>query len=490
MQICRNSLPALEFATVLLLAAMVFLTTDPLLEEWGLLNAFNKAGLSYLQQSLPLVIMRPLHLIPSAIQWITDNGSGSGIATTGVALLIARYFAARWAAKPILSGNSLWIFSTLSAALISWPGVWLGRFHAAQLATIFFLIALGCMIRLSKKKSPSIAALGSASVVFMLMTYQSLAICLLAIPIAAFAWNHEARTSIPKNITHSIKKIVSTSLPIAIGFATYAAYVLIVTNAQSKESYEASITSGVSSISSAQGIASHLKQAFATAYTNNSVTLPLFIVIASYLHLINPPFTSKRIDKKIEIAFIFIAILILPSLAIIYLSNLHIRDMDRVMHPVSVGFTIICLAILARQQQTRSNQTTLTSIPIIVTTMVLSCITAGQFRYYSKLQSSTVQGILAALGDRDVNQVVLHDATGLLGDVYTLLNPALTHALKFHGSNVDAVICTPGNIDRVHPVARRYLIQSTPRCENESPSQEKIMLLATYLEKGQIRIKR
>lgn len=489
MQIRNNPLQAIEVATVLILAALVFSTTDPLLEEYGLLNAFNAAGLSYLQQSLPLVIMRPLHLIPSAIQWIIDNGSGIGAGATGAILLILRYLIARWAARPILSGNALWVFSTLSAALISWPGVWLGRFHAAQLATIFFLIALGCIIRLSKKASPTIVALGSASIVMMLMTYQSLAICLLAVPIAAFVWNRDNRAIASEENTLKVDQIAITSLPIIIGFVTYAAYVLIVSDIQSKESYEVSITSGASSIFSIQGITLHLKQAFVTAYTINTFTLPFFLIIAFYLHFMNPPIMTKRTRIRIEILIIFAAILILPSLASIYLSNLHIRDVDRVMHPVSVGFTIICLAILARHQQSRNNQITLTSVPIIITTIILSFLTAEQFKHYSKLQKDTIQGILAEIVERDVTQVILHDTTGLLGDVYTLLNPTLTDALNFYGSSVSAVICTPKSIDRVHPVALRYPIQSTPRCESQSPQQEKVTLLTAYLENGKIKIK-
>jgi hypothetical protein len=57
--------------------------------------------------------------------------------------------------------------------------------------------------------------------------------------------------------------------------------------------------------------------------------------------------------------------------------------------------------------------------------------------------------------------------TGKLGDVYTLYQTTLTDALALTGDErVMATICTPLSVDRVHPVANRFPIPSTQRCED------------------------
>lgn len=483
--------PLFELITLFVLAALTIWSVGPLLEEWGLLNAFNNNGLNLLLQTLPSLAMRPLNLLPFAMQWIIGNGGPAGVGVVVAVLLITRYLVARWAVSPVIKGCSLWVFCTLCAVLVAWPGVWLGRFSAAHLAAIFFFGLLGCAIRLHQQQSAAWTICGTAAVLLLLMTYQGLAICLTAVPIIFFFWDsHSGTNKNNENQSSRLRKVFRISLPVILGFGIYGLYLLIILNKYNHTGYESGLSAGMQDLMSIEGLLLHIQQSFNTAYGNDSFILPLYLLLAIFLYHVH---SAARITLKvylIELGVIFLAIISLPLLSIIYVSDLHIRDIDRVLYPVSVGFLLICLTILARQRTSLPDAREKWTTPIIIFPVLLAAgLTAHKINFYSEIQGDLTEGILKAASNSKIESIVIQDTSGLLGDVYTLLNPTLTDALAVYGRDISAIICTPANIDRIHPVARRYPINSTQRCEELTTTPINATVFTARIANGRIAIK-
>lgn len=79
--------------------------------------------------------------------------------------------------------------------------------------------------------------------------------------------------------------------------------------------------------------------------------------------------------------------------------------------------------------------------------------------------------------------------TGTLGDVYTLLPPIMTDALAINGKKIDATICTPISVDRLHPIAQRYPIPSTERCEEMANKPNGTLILTAQFINNSLTIK-
>ena len=58
----RYVLPFLELGTLMALFLIILWASGALLEEWGVLNAFNTQGIGYYESFFPLIVLRPLHL--------------------------------------------------------------------------------------------------------------------------------------------------------------------------------------------------------------------------------------------------------------------------------------------------------------------------------------------------------------------------------------------------------------------------------------------
>src|SRR5690606_7880948 len=116
-----------------------------------------------------------------------------------------------------------------------------------------------------------------------------------------------------------------------------------------------------------------------------------------------------------------------------------------------------------------------------------ACISAVHVKRYSEIQNTVIGSTLSALGGAETAGVVIVDYTGTLGDVYTFLPPSLEAALSYYGKDVDANICTPLGVDRIHPIARRYPISSTQRCE-ELPDPVGSVILHARMVQGALQI--
>lgn len=473
----KRKLIVVEVVTVLALLALAFWSVGPLIEEWGLLRAFNEHGLSYLQTFAPSIPMRPLHLTAYALQWLLGNGHVIGVALGTSLLLVVRYFVVRWAVSPILFGYDRWVAAVLGATLVFWPGVWLGRYGSAQLSAILFFVALGFSVRLYQRWS-TVWAIGCAvSVALMLAMYQGLTLCLAAIPLASLLWGRVGSA----NKTRVIDRIISSGrvcIPLGVGFVLYGIYCLVVSSKLGNSGYEGALAADSARLLTLAGFLTHAKSAYLTAFGKEAHLLPMLLVLSFFicgraLGKIESPRT-----RLYESALVFLLVCSLPLLSMIYVNVLHIGDVDRVLFPVSAGFVLLGITLLGRyRSNVPGSLAPFDASVVVAVVLVSSVLIAHGVKQYVELQRSVIAQTWAATASSGSELVLIQDTTGTLGDVYTFLGPTLGDASTVLGRKLTANICTPLSVDRLHPVAQRFPITTTPRCEELPPAADGTLIL-------------
>jgi hypothetical protein len=442
-------------------------------------HAFKIYGLAYVKTITLELPMRPLHFVSYGMQWLLGDGQPIGVAAGTSVFLVARYFAAHWAVSPLLTGAyERWVAATLATALVSWPGVWLGRFGAAQLSAVFFFAALGFSVRLLRRWSMLFALGSAASVALLLSIYQALALCLIIIPLASLLWREIGDARQPT------QKLLRIGVPLAIGFAVYGAYWFLISRFVGG-GYEEELLRSSNNLLTAAGFWRHVKAAYVTAFWENKLLLPFLLLMIFFLYQEVP---GKLIegDARLPTPLLMGSLVtMLPVLSLIYISELHIHDIDRVLFPISVGFVVLSVSVLARSRSEYSSHMTLprASAAVMVIVFSSSSLAAG-FWTDGQYQKTIINKTLNALESNESQSVVIVDTTGVLGDVYTLLGTALRDALAVYGRRVTATICTPLSVDRHHSVARRYPIKSTVRCEESSAYFKNSLMLTARWENG------
>jgi hypothetical protein len=480
----RNALVILEAISLSALVALTLLTVTPLLEEWGLFRAYDAQGLGYLAQALPQMPLRPLQLLPSALDWLLGGGEPVGVAIGTSVLLVARYLVARWAVSPLMDGYPRWIIATSAAVLLCWPGVWLVRFGPAQASAMLFFVALGCCIRLSRRWSMPFAATGAASVVLLLLAYQALALCLVSIPLASLTWrlggNHLDTTRPTK-----AKSVLRVSMPLVLGAAVYLAYCLVAYRVYGTFGYEGQLAGDAGRLLTPAGLWSQIEAVYVTAFGEEKLLVAFLYLLALFLCRDRLASMDTSRTRLLATALLLVVLAGLPLLSLTYTSLLHAHDVDRVLFPVAVGFCLLCVSLLAQGQGGFSAQVrTLTAAVAVAVLLLASIPVALGMKYYGELQQAVISQALSAAEQSHAQSMVIRDTTGVLGDVYTLLGTTLGDAMAVEGRPIAATICTPLGVDRIHPVALRYPIPTTPRCEDLPPAAAGSLVLTARWEDG------
>lgn len=472
---------ALEAITLLILSVLTFWSVKPLVEEWDMFVAFNSRGLGLLTEFLPSTAMRPLHFTAFALQWIMGHGQTFGVAAGTTVILVARYLVTRWAVSPLLIGYERWIVSTLAAALVLWPGAWLGRYGPAQLAAVLFFAALGFAIRLSHRWSITMAIGCATSVLLLLSMYQGLVLCLLAIPLFSFMWCNSDNSLLP-DLRNKIINAIRLWITLGVGFVLYGAYCLFISSKVGSDGYEATLAGDGARLLTIAGLFTHIKTALITAF-GNSLLLPLFLSIALFLSRDAISHLPTLKSRASTFAFISLLVISLPLFSLIYVSSLHINDVDRVLYPVSAAFVLVCLSVLSSFRKNKAIKSSASSASIaVIALLVASTSIAFGTRQYGEIQQSVLKQALFASEKNNSSSIVIRDTTGVLGDVYTLYVGALSSAMSALGKNISGTICTPLSVDRIHPVAQRFPVVSTPRCEEmPQPPTPPLVLTARWV---------
>jgi hypothetical protein len=476
-----------EVLTLTVLIVMAFLCVRPLLEEWGLFRAFKLEGLGYVWMAFSHT-MRPMHLLPYGLQWILGGSEHKfGVAATAAILLLARYYAARWAITPFLNGYGRWVISTMAATLVPWQGIWLGRYTPAQLSTVFFFVSLGAVIRLYNQRS-IIWTLVCALCVFMLLaTYQGLFLCFTVVPLAILLWREKGQA-----VSATTWKLIRACFAMSLGGVFYGLYWLVIFRVFGSAMYEETLASDAGSLLTVAGALEHIKAAFVTGYLLNSVVLPLLAGITFLLCCEGFQRIEKRVNRWHVFLLILLGLAFLPFLSLIYVSILHLHDPERVQYPLSVGAVLLNLSLLIHFSTRQSGDVARSNASAIVLVLVISTsLTALNVRRDGVLEENVLEQTSAVLKEYKPKSLIIQDMTGTLGDVYTLYQTTLHDALVVvEGDDVPATICTPLSVDRLHPVADRFPIASTPRCEDlpEFKAKAASGLLLTQWNNGTLRV--
>ena len=482
----QNKLLLLELGTLLVLAALTLWSVRALLEEWGLFAAFNVHGLSYLQQFANMIPLRPLHLIPTAMYWELMQGRTSGVAVGTLLFTVLRYLTVRWAVSPLFKGHDRWIVATMAAVLLAWPGAWLGRFAPAQFSALLFFVALGCAIRLHRRWSVAAAAGAIVSIMMLLGSYQALALCLVALPLFALLWSARNPSTPGLGLLAAHKAELRVALTIVLAFVLYGIYAVLVSR-NSGGGYEADLAQSSGRLLTVAGLSAHIGAAYMTVYGAAPLMLPLMLVLAFYLQTGRTAVGGHGASGLRAPLLTAALVAALPLFSLIYLNAGHITDPDRVLFPASVAFVIVAISLLAWRHAAAagSPDTGMPRALVIVAALLLAAtVYAHHARQYANVQRQVISQAVVEIDARQPRSLLIQDATGTLGDVYTLLNPTLRQALAVHKRNVDATICTLSGVDRIHPDAQRYPISTTPRCEEVPAQPAPVLVLTARMENG------
>ena len=485
----QKRLLLLELGTLAVLSVLTLWSVRALLEEWGLFSAFNAHGLGYIKQFAAEIPMRPLHLVPAAMYWEIMGGRTSGVAVSTLVLLVLRYLVARWAITPLFKGHDRWIVATLAAVLLAWPGAWLGRFAPAQFSALMFFLAFGFAVRVYRCWSLPAAIGCIVSILLLLCTYQALALCLVSLPLFALLWAVRDR-SVPRvGLMAEHKAALRVAFTIAFSFVLYGVYAFLVSRGGGG-GYEAQLAQSSGRLLTIEGLSTHIGGAYLTVFGGAPLLLPLLLVVAFYLQAdraghggtTQPGWRGPVVAAGLVTA--------LPLFSLIYLNAGHITDPDRVMFPVSVAFVIVAASLLAwRRAEGQPDGGQLRAVVIVGALLLASTVMAYQIKKYANVQRQVLTQAIAAIDAAQPRSLLIQDATGNLGDVYTLLNPTLSQALEVHKRHVDATICTLSSVDRIHPDAQRYPIPTTLRCEDVPPQAAPVMVLVARKENGMITLR-
>ena len=292
-------------------------------------------------------------------------------------------------------------------------GVWLGRFGAAQLSAIFFFAALGFSTRLFQRWSKTSAVGCSASVVLARpSTYQPLALCLFAIPFASLLWpsieDAESANRYAKGI-----RFARIGFPLAMGLAIYATYAFLISITLGVTGYEGALLGSSGRLFTEAGFWSHVRTAYVTAFWREKLLLPFLLLMIFFLYRGTLGTLTTGKSRLLASALALSLVASLPVLSLIYLNELHIRDVDRVLFPVSVGFTLVCISLLTQQRNGYFSQMNALSASIAVTVLILasSSIAVG-IRQHGQWQEIVINKTLAAIKKSSSQSVVIRDITG------------------------------------------------------------------------------
>lgn len=452
----------------------------PLVEEWGFIDYWNEVGLGGYPHLAKTYLLRPLMPTPFALEWAIGGGSPFGFAMGFAGLIVAKYLAARWAVSPILGGSARWVVATLAAVLLAWPAEWQLRYSAAQLSTVFLMVGLGAALRMADRFSLRSLFTGTAAIMLMLASYQALVLCATTIPLVAMLGTSTHGADAESRF-YRVRRMALSGAPVVLGFIAYAVYAYVARHVITAPRYEENLFNSGKALRSVSGIASAITDLYHTAYLDSALAFTVLLVVT--VILVGPKLLAMSTgrERSRSTAVLSAGIVLLPLLSLPYVfSTAHRNDPDRVMFPVAVGFVLLAVTALARFDAVPVDLGQQWAVALVVPLLLSTAIDAStRYRDYH-LEDHVLKATTKIANEHGATAVVLRDFSGTLGDVYLLYPPVFQQALLARRTPIDAVICTPIGVDRVHPIAHRLGVTSTPRCE-ESPTVSGALLLDARL---------
>ena len=421
----------------------------PLLEEWG----FN-ASLSY--ATLPEMFIsitagqptRPLHMVYSFLGWILGGGHWLGWAGIKVATIFATYFAVKWALRRNTSGLTLSVLALLGTVLLPWPGVWLGRFGAAQLSWLLGVIALGYAIRYIQRGGPWHWIGTVMCVALSLCFYQSLA--------ALFVGSAFALALLARQTGEHLAKTLRVLLAPFAGLAVYAiiasGMLKVASGHSSSPGYEEALSQGATM----GRVFANILEGYETILSETTAVLAMLLMLTIFLGTVLGSGTTNwawgRLQPSRVTAVVFGIVVLTPLASSPYaLVSLHVSDPERVLFPVSAALFLTCTLLLFNRDHTLVDLQVGSAAALAVSALVVAALSASVYGRYAGIQRTVLETIKSVDQRADTRSILVMDLTGELGDFYTLLPPTIQQAVASGDLNWTIDLCTAPEAERRHP---------------------------------------
>lgn len=417
-----------------------------LLEDWGLVRAWDTEGFAGFVTRLPLTLGRPLHLLPDYIGMALSNGGFVGYYAVLGVVAVTQLAAALWAVAPLTDTRSLRWAVALAIALHPW---WAAgdilRFTGAQVSVLGVVVWLGASIRFLANGRGSWALLLVVAPMVGLLSYQAPAV---TIALAAVVVAPMSRAGWRRQIA-----LVVLTVGTSVAVMTWS---VVIAPRIAPASYEAQL--GFQGLHLVPSVRAILRTLVLHA---PSLVFALLLVAAGVIALgFNRHLPSGRAW------LLLLATAATPLAAIAYVSQAaHLNDPERVALPVGLMlWVVVCCALPALNLDR--------TVRLIATAALLAGTTMGAFVGYATWTAYAASQQVLIKAIQPVRNTVPHDArlviadqSGRFGDVYLLLPPYLNIALDVeYGPGADVALCTPAGVVRDQPSAALFPIATTPDC--------------------------
>jgi hypothetical protein len=417
-----------------------------LLEEWGLALAWRQEGFGGYFARLPLLMGRPVHLLPYYVGDVLSNGGFVGPYAVLAAVAVGQFLLTLWALRPL---TSMWVPRWVLGMALALHPVWaagdLLRYLPAQTAVLGVVVWLGAVTRYLRGGSRKWLLLAGAALAVGLLAYQAPAAAVLAGAVALAVATAEVRRG---------------AVAIAVTGASVVGVFLwsmVVAPLLSSSSYESDMASGAG-----LGPVRLVRAVIRTLVLYAPGVLLTMGVAAVFVIALG----LNRQLTRTQVGLLLAVVAAAPLAALVYAANAaDLNDPERVALPASLVPWLVLAAIVHRLSEPR-----VLAVGLLVAALACGSVSSVvAYSRWSGLAAAQQELIRAAGAARDAvpagATLVAADTSGRYGDVYLLLPPHLDIALDVeYGIGPKAVLCTASGVARDHPVAARFPLDTTPDC--------------------------
>ena len=440
-----------EATTVIALFVVALLYARPELEGWGVQDAFRSLGLidgyKAFVANAPTRLLEPL---PIELAWMLGHGGGWGIGAVYGLIVAGKYAAARWTVTSVILGPARWMLATLAVVMLPWEGEWRAHNMAQQVAAILVILALGFALRVALNRDARLPIGLFFSVVLALLSYEGVALCVLAIPLVVLM-------AVGSSDTARVWGATLTSL------VAYGAYFAVV-NVMSTSTYHHLVLADEQPIRHPLRL---LMSLYETAYLSSPFTLAALVLLLGVAVSIADP---RLQVSRVRVVKTTIGLVVIPLLALPYAVNFYfLADIERVGLPTGIGVVFLSVIVTSGRGSPKPilASSSIAVIPVVAMIAFAAADAYACYRPYAVERSVLTLTADAVQNDHAAHEFLLLDYTGQLGDTYTFLNPdVFRQAAKVFGINVPIDICRPVEIDLQTPDRFRSDGHSyVPRCD-------------------------
>lgn len=436
----------------------------PQIEGWSISRNFLEARaessfavLRYMYLYSAGQFPRVLEILPMALGSLLAGGAPIGWGLAYGAILVAKYFATKWALGIFLPPRRVIVLSILAVVMIPWEGQWREHNVPMQAAALFMILAVGTILRFRDEPTFRWAVLTPFWLTLSLASYEALIVVSMALPIVAvLAPGKSAR---PAVLARTLPLVL---IPVTM-FAAISAYLMMAPGSR---------------ISGLINFPHHpydymgdaLKLLYSTALLQSSMTL-----VALPLYVFTLSEASDRKDRQRLIALAIFILCLLPLSAAPFMTSYpYLNDVERVGLPVGFGFFLLCTLIsLVAKAEIRSS---VAMILVSCTTLAAGTNAYASWRPYGEFQRPVLDQVKRLLKTEEGKRVIVRDMTNRLGDVFTFQHQVtFRDALRVSGVDATLVdLClieTPAN--RFHPQFGKleFPLSPVPVCLPPTPGE-------------------